>query len=284
MRKVFLTLLIALVLMGLTWAGVAAASIDNPGFDEGEMELPGAIAKIDVDGLAVTGLALTTTPTPTVTITPTITLTPTVTPTPTVTITPTVTPTPTVTITPTLTPTSTVVDEPEGPHPVGLALESFFGVPYDEIMAWHEAGIGFGNIAQAYLLADALEDEGLTVDHILDEQLSDTGWGQIMKALGLKPGRKGNNLGKVMSGRGDDDESEDVLAETDESASSDEADDHPGQGNGPPDKDKKEDKTPPGQAKKENKTPPGQDKKENKTPPGQDKKKDKSKKKGGGES
>jgi hypothetical protein len=259
MRKVFLTLLMALVLMGLTWAGVAAASIDNSGFDEGEMELPGVIKKIDVDGLAVTGLALTTTPTPTVTITPTLTPTSTV------------TPTPTVTITPTLT-------------PVGLALESFFGVPYDEIMAWHEAGIGFGNIAQAYLLADALEDEGLTVDHILDEQLSDTGWGQIMKALGLKPGRKGNNLGKVMSGRGDDDESEDVLAETDESASSDEADDHPGQGNGPPDKDKKEDKTPPGQAKKENKTPPGQDKKENKTPPGQDKKKDKSKKKGGGES
>lgn len=152
------------------------------------------------------------TPTPTTTLTPTITLTPTLTPTPTVTVTPT----------------------PEGPHPVGLALADFFGVPYDEIMAWHEQGIGFGNIATAYFLANALEDEGLTVEHILDEKLSGTGWGQVMKAAGLKPGHKDKNLGQVISGHGDDDdEPEETIAETD---------DRPGKGHGRSDKDKEKDK------------------------------------------
>ena len=293
-RKILLTALIALALMGLLWVGTVVASTAGPGFSDGKVDLWGVIQGIGTDSLVVNGLVVTVdaeteikegtehlelsdlqvgwtvkvegffladgtivaeeikvisresvTPSPSPSITPT--LTPTVTPT--VTLTPTLTPTPTVT--PTVTPT------PEGAHPVGLALASFFGVPYDEIMAWHEGGIGFGNIVKAYFLADALEDEGLTVEDVLDEKLSGTGWGRLMKDLGLSPSSKDKNLGQVMSGHGDDEASDEDLTE---------ADDHPGKGNGPPDKDK-------------DKTPPGHDK--GKAPPGL-KKKDKDKGKSGG--
>jgi len=298
-RKVLLTVLIALALLGLTWVATVAASTDSPGFSDGKVELWGVIQEIGTDSLVVNGLTVTVdaeteikegtehleladlqvgwtvkvegslladgtivaeeikvmsrepvTPSPSPPITPTLTLTPTVTPT--VTLTPTLTPTPTVT--PTVTPT------PEGPHPVGLALANFFGVPYDEIMAWHEGGIGFGNIVKAYFLADALEDEGLTVEDVLDEKLSGTGWGRLMKDLGLSPSSKDKNLGQVMSGRGDDEVSDEALAETD---------DHPGKGHGPPDKDKDKDKTPPGHDK--GKTSPGLEKKGKGKGKGQDK-------------
>ncbi len=164
------------------------------------------------------------TPSPSPSITPTLTLTPTLTPTPTVPVTPTVTPT------------------PQWQHPVALALANYFDVPYDEIMAWHEQGIGFGNISMAYSLAEALEDEGLTVEYILDERLSGIGWGQVVKALGLSPSRKGKNLGRVMSDRGDDDGSDENLTATDEP---------PGNAPGSPGKDKERDRVPPGQAKKD---------------------------------
>jgi len=162
--------------------------------------------------------------------------------------------TPTLTVTPTMTPTL------EGVHPVGLALAGFFDVSYDEIMSWHESDVGFGNVAKAYFLVDTLGDEELTVDVILGEKLSGTGWGQLMKAFGLSPSSKGRNLGWVMSGRGGDndddsdddaDEPEAVLAEVDDGASVGQPDDHPGKGHGPPEKDKDrgKDKIPPGHEK-----------------------------------
>jgi hypothetical protein len=43
-------------------------------------------------------------------------------------------------------------------------------------MAWHEGGIGFGNIAKAYFLVDTLGNKELTADVILDEKLSGAGW------------------------------------------------------------------------------------------------------------
>ena len=133
---------------------------------------------------------------------------------------------------------------------MGLALATFFDVPYDEIMDWHEDGIGFGNVAKAYFVVNLLGDEDLTVEHVLDEKLSGTGWGQVMKALGLSPSSKDKNLGEVMSGHGDDDEPEEVFAATEnDGASADEGDDQPGKGHGPPDKDKDKNKTPPGHAK-----------------------------------
>jgi len=236
-RKLFLTMLMALVLMGLTWVSAAAASASVGSLDssEGEIARMDAFEQVGTEGLGVAGLALTAAPTltptltPTPTVTPTVTLTPTLTPTPVVT--PTVTPTPTLTPTPTVTPT--VTPEPDECHPVGQALADFFDVAYDGIMAWHEDGVGFGNIAKAYFVVDELEDEGVTVEDVLGEKLSGTGWGRVMKALGLSPSSKDKNLGKVMSGYGNDDEPDDV-------ASPDETDGHPGKGHGPPEKDKKD--------------------------------------------
>jgi len=241
--KIFLTILMALVLMGLTWVSAAAASDSVGSLDssEGEIARMDAFELVGTEDLGIAGLALTETPTltPTVTLTPTLTPTPTVTPTvtltptltPTPVVTPTVTPTPTLTPTPTVTPT--VTPEPDEFHPVGLALASFFDVAYDGIMEWHEDGVGFGNIAKAYFVVDELEDEGVTVEDVLGEKLSGTGWGRVMKALGLGPSSKDKNLGKAMSGYGNDDEPDDV-------ASPDETDGHPGKGHGPPEKDKKD--------------------------------------------
>jgi hypothetical protein len=148
--------------------------------------------------------------------------------------------TPTSTLTPTLTMT----------HPVGLALATYFDVLYDEVMTWHEDGVGFGGIAKAYFLAGALEDEGLTAEDVLVERLSGTGWGRLMKAFGLSPSSRGKNLGWVMSGHGDADDEDESDA-----VSIEEEGDHPGKGHGPPGKDK----TPPGHEK--GKTPPGLEKK-----------------------
>jgi len=268
-RKVFLTIFIALVLMGLVWVGTVAAASGIPSVSEGEVELWGVIQEIGDDYLVVNGLTVTVdeateikegaehlaladlevdwtvqvegflladgtivaeeikvlsrepvTPSPSTTLTPTVTLTPTLTPTP--------------TVTPTVTPV------PEGAHPVALALAVFFDVFYDEVMGWHEDGIGFGNIAKAYFLADELEGEGVAVEDVLGDKLSGVGWGQIMKSLGLSPSSRDKNLGKVMSGHGDGDTDDDVLPE---------ADDDAGKAGSSSDAVKGKDKTPPGHAK-----------------------------------
>jgi hypothetical protein len=64
-RKVLLTVLLALALMGLVWVGTAAASTDSSGFSEGETGLTGVIEETGTQRLAVTGLALTASVTPT---------------------------------------------------------------------------------------------------------------------------------------------------------------------------------------------------------------------------
>ncbi len=237
-RRIFLTALVALVLVGLTWGGTAAASYNGQAPEENEVEFTGVIQEIGTDSLVVdettdikdgperleladleVGW--------------------------------------TVRVAGFLLPDGTVaakkvrvVDdeepvtpEPEGDHPVGLALATFFEVMYHEIMTWHEDGIGFGNIAKAYFVAEAVGEDELTAEQILQDKLSGMGWGQLMKHLGLSPSSKDKNLGQVMSGHGDDDEPEEISTEED---------DHPGKGHGPPDKDK----TPPGHEKK------GKDKKD----------------------
>ena len=82
-------------------------------------------------------------------------------------------------------------------HPVANALAEEFNVDYEEIMALHQAGYGFGEIAKAYTLADKL---GMTPQEILP-QAQEMGWGELLKAHGLRPSMagKGNNLGAIMS-------------------------------------------------------------------------------------
>ncbi len=36
---------------------------------------------------------------------------------------------------------------------MGTAIARFFGIPYPDVMALHESGVGFGVIARAYMTA-----------------------------------------------------------------------------------------------------------------------------------
>ena len=83
-------------------------------------------------------------------------------------------------------------------HPVGLAIALYFNIPYTQVMALHDAGFGFGNIARAYLTA--LASGGvLTTEQVLELRQAGTGWGQIKKDYGVHPG--GNGLGSIMGNK-----------------------------------------------------------------------------------
>ncbi len=103
--------------------------------------------------------------------------------------------TPTVTLTPTVTPalTATVPHT----HPVGLAISLYLHLPYTEVMALHDSGVGFGVIARAYLTAKA-SNGALTPTQVLAMFQSGMGWGQFKHQYGIQPG--GNGLGSIMSG------------------------------------------------------------------------------------
>jgi hypothetical protein len=79
-------------------------------------------------------------------------------------------------------------------HPVATRLADTFEVSYTEIMKWHCDGIGFGEIARAYLIA---RHSKLTVDQIFTLRKKHMGWGQIIKASGLKA-KDIAGLGKLM--------------------------------------------------------------------------------------
>lgn len=136
------------------------------------------------------------------TLTPTFTLTPTATPTGTLTLTPTVTPT--WTVTPLPTETDEACNRPG--HPVAQQLADAFGVSYEEIIGWHCAGFGFGEIARAYLLA---EDTGEAPDVYFALKAGGMGWGQIVRDAGIS-GSEHSQLapGQVISGRGNNDDGE----------------------------------------------------------------------------
>jgi hypothetical protein len=253
-RKALLTVFIALALMGLLWVGTAVASAKGLSFGDGTIELQGIIQELGTDSFVVNGLTVAVDETTgikegdehlelaalevewTVKVEGFLLADGTILaqeikvisrePVP---------PSPTITPTPPVTPTL------EGLHPVGQALAAFFDTAYDEVMAWHEDGVGFGKIAKAYFLAGELSDEELTAAYVLD-RLADMGWGRLMKTFGFHPSGKAKNLGWVMSGRGDDDGT--LLGETDN---------HPGKGHGPPEKAKDKNHTPPGHSKEKGK-------------------------------
>lgn len=70
-------------------------------------------------------------------------------------------------------------------HPVAARLADALGVDYATIWAWHCKGNGFGEIARAYLIARAAN---VDVSHLFDMRDQGTGWGKIIKDLGLHPG------------------------------------------------------------------------------------------------
>ena len=75
-------------------------------------------------------------------------------------VTPEVTPEATLEVTPEVTPTEEVCNFPN--HPVALRISEAFNVTYEEVIAWHCQGFGFGEITRAYLLADATDEDAQT--------------------------------------------------------------------------------------------------------------------------
>ncbi len=103
-------------------------------------------------------------------------------------------------------------------HPVGFSLAEFFtdllGVDYETIMEYHEEGAGFGTIAQALWMTNALEGDSDTFAAIVEAKMnndfsaivfedgtSPKNWGQFRKAVMADRKKSKENLGAIMSGR-----------------------------------------------------------------------------------
>ena len=117
-------------------------------------------------------------------------------------------------------PTNVILDEGADQHPIGSALATFFsginGLTYNQIMAAHDKGTGFGVIAQALWLTmkfngdsevflailDAKENNDYSA-FILDDGTTPKNWGQLRKAI-LDSSDKKDNPGIVMSNKDKD--------------------------------------------------------------------------------
>lgn len=73
-------------------------------------------------------------------------------------------------------------------HPVGVKISRSFGIPYEQVMALYEQGFGFGEIMQAYRLAAANPDAGVSGADLLQLKQTGLGWGEICKQFGMHPG------------------------------------------------------------------------------------------------
>lgn len=94
--------------------------------------------------------------------------------------------------------TSTLTNTLPITHPVGNAIALYFNIPYTQVMALHDEGLGFGVIARAYLTA--LASGGvLSPTQVLEMHQAGMGWGQIKKDYGVHPG--GNGLGTIMGNK-----------------------------------------------------------------------------------
>ncbi len=102
------------------------------------------------------------------------------------------------------------VADDEKCHPVLEILSEAFEVPYEDLEALRDDRYGIGEIARAYLLAEAA---GVDVQEIIDLRNSGLGWGQIKKEYpdvhpsDLAPGSVIGN-GRGQSIRDDDDSTE----------------------------------------------------------------------------
>jgi hypothetical protein len=73
-------------------------------------------------------------------------------------------------------------------HPIALWLSTRFDLDYDQLMAMHKSGIGWGNIVKAYHLAKVNSNLGVSGEELLDMRLEGKGWGIITRELGTNPG------------------------------------------------------------------------------------------------
>ena len=110
-----------------------------------------------------------------------------------------------------------LIEEEEKLHPVASALSDFFsallGVDYEMISTYHDDGVGFGVIAQALWMTNALEGGDEIFSAILDAKntkdfsaitLPDgstpQNWGQFRQAIMNDRDNSKENLGAVKSG------------------------------------------------------------------------------------
>jgi len=163
-------------------------------------------------------------------------------------------------------PALVIPDEPEeteeeAQHPVGSALSDFFsdflGVDYETVMDYHDDGVGFGVIAQALWITNALDGDSETFAAILEAKQNNDysaitlpdgstpqNWGQFRKAVMHDRDKSKENLGAIMSGRADAGQGEETQAEilnTGNGNNPDKGNNGANNGNAP-DKDKNKDK------------------------------------------
>lgn len=113
------------------------------------------------------------------------------------------TPEATLEVTPELTaePTAVEVGCNQPNHPVAMKIADTFEVSYDEVIALHCAGNGFGNIVRAYALAAASTD-GATAQDFIDRHKGGEGWGQIVRDSNVNPADLAP--GRVLKDKSDD--------------------------------------------------------------------------------
>jgi len=122
-------------------------------------------------------------------------------------------------------------------HPIAEMLANFFDEDPGVVNGYHEDGFGFGVIAQAMWMSKSLAGDASAAGLILEAKKSGnysaftlpdgsspTNWGQFKKAM--RENKDKHNLGVIVSGQADDENSVD----------------QPGQGNGKDKKDKKDKK------------------------------------------
>jgi len=137
-------------------------------------------------------------------------------------------------------PTAVIPEEEEDAHPISAILASFFGEDPSVVDGYHEDGFGFGVIAQALWMSKNLNDDaslaGLILEakesgdysaFILPDGSTPANWGQFKKAVSNKK----NNLGVVVSGHANEDETTDASTQQ-EHGNSKNKDKGKGHGNG----------------------------------------------------
>src|SRR5687768_4921204 len=114
-------------------------------------------------------------------------------------------------------PETVIPEEEADQHPVGNALATFFsditGINYDQIMAAHTKGTGFGVIAQAlwltmkfdgdseiFLAILKAKESGDYSAFLLDDGNTPENWGQLRKAI-LDSSAKKDSVGIVISNK-----------------------------------------------------------------------------------
>ncbi len=84
-------------------------------------------------------------------------------------------------------------------HPIALTLSQEFGIDYEIIVAWHAAGLGYGQIAMALALAAQLDD--VEAEDVIEQLLAGTPMGELFREYEVSPASLAP--GRVISNRPD---------------------------------------------------------------------------------